>query len=264
MPTALTANLRLTRLGARKLMPVIGNEPRSAGLRPGADCRAGSETGAPKLVGRIHTFDGRVLAPQAPVRPSLAWGSTASLEPNQRPSIPAIYRRVPGVSPMGVDPHGRHTGVSPHSYRYLTYPCPNANPVAGKVLPTRKFAVCSMWHGYAPTARQFDCTATNQDRILRRPFKPVVRNERASVLASPNFTEIHGRIQRSRGRSSFHLLGRVYSGPTQNRCFSPRIRTRLDTGTGEAMIRSSILFSASTLNSPSTWATNITPSSRAA
>ena len=34
--------------------------------------------------------------------------------------FPARLRRGPGVSPMGVDPHGRHTGISPGPHRILS------------------------------------------------------------------------------------------------------------------------------------------------
>lgn len=55
-----------------------------------------------------------------------------------------------------------------------------------------------------------------------------------------------------------------YFAAMQKRCFSPRSRRRLATGTGEAMTRSPMLFSASTSNFPSARATKSTPSSRAA
>ncbi len=52
--------------------------------------------------------------------------------------------------------------------------------------------------------------------------------------------------------------------PTQKRCFSPRRSRRLETGTGEAIMRSPMSIWERTSNLPSTRATKITPSSRIA
>ena len=57
----------------------------------------------------------------------------------------------------------------------------------------------------------------------------------------------------------------LYPAATQNRCFSPRMRIRLDAGTGEPITGSSMLFSERSSNlSLATLATKTTPSSRGA
>ena len=44
--------------------------------------------------------------------------------------VPARLRRGPGVAPMGTDPHGSDTGVSPCPHRRLTDPHGVTDPLS--------------------------------------------------------------------------------------------------------------------------------------
>ena len=71
------------------------------------------------------------------------------------------------------------------------------------------------------------------------------------------------RVPRNSLLVSFTMFCPSYS-PKQKRCFSPRISRRFATGTGEAITRSPISFSARNLKPSLTSATRMTPSSRGA
>ena len=59
--------------------------------------------------------------------------------------VPARLRRGPGVAPMGIDPHGSHTGVSPCPHRCLTDAHGVTDPpssVSSNIVVRSKFSQC--------------------------------------------------------------------------------------------------------------------------
>ena len=129
------------------------------------------------------------------------------------------------------------------------------------IAPCRRPALRFMESHHGVCAAHWDHEPTRPGARRRRPRRHATQSWTRTTTTTGTWTQFRAiEWPLSVAWSGFRSQG----APTQNRCCSPRIRSRCDTGTGEAMSRSPMVFSARSSNFSFTPATKTTPSSRAA